>query len=80
MSTSEDIRRVVREQFSDGDLFTVNMVARAAGASVSDVTSALASFAEGELKFEGQITFHDASGALVGPAYAYRYHRDDQTI
>jgi hypothetical protein len=48
-----------------------------AGVSVSDATSALASFEDGELIFEGQITFRDASEALVGPAYAYRYGRDD---
>jgi hypothetical protein len=79
MGTNEDIRRLVRDQYSDGELFTVTMVARAAGVSVSDVTTALASFEEGELIFEGQITFRDAGGALVGPAYAYRYGRDHPT-
>jgi hypothetical protein len=77
IGTNEDIRRVGRGRDSNGELFTVTVVARSAGVSVSDATSALASFEEGELIFEGQITFRDSSGALVGPAYAYRYGRDD---
>jgi hypothetical protein len=69
----DEIRRVLREEFSDGASFNVAMVARAAGASPQDVTSVLASFEDGELAFEGKVEFRDANGALVDPAYGYRY-------
>ncbi len=67
------IRRVLRAEFSDGASFNVAMVACASGASAQDVTSVLASFAEGQLVFEGKVEFRDATGALVDPAYGYRY-------
>jgi len=69
----DEIKRVLRAEFSDGASFNVAMVARAAGASAQDVTSVLASFAEGELAFEGKVEFRDMNGALVDPAYGYRY-------
>ena len=41
--------------------------------SAHEVTSALAALHDDELLFAGKVEFRDASGALVGPAYAYRY-------
>jgi hypothetical protein len=73
MATDEEIRQVVASTWPNGEPFTVTMVARAAGASVQDVTTALASFDDGELLFQGKIEFNDTDGNLVGPAYAYRY-------
>jgi len=73
MDADEEIKQVLRERFSDGELFTVTMVARASGASPQDVTSVLASLEGGELLFQGRMEFRDADGKLVGPAYCYRY-------
>jgi hypothetical protein len=76
VATNEAIQRVVRERFSDGELFTAGMVAKAAGVSAQEATTALASFPARELVSEGRVEFRDADGELVGPAYAYRFVAD----
>ena len=73
VATNEGIQRLVRERFSDGELFTAGMVAKAAGVSAQEATTALASFPARELVSEGRLEFLDTNGDVVGPAYAYRF-------
>ena len=67
MATDEEIRRVIREQFADGEAFKVSAVASALGASVDDIAPTLHAMAE-----EGEIerVFEEGSSTLV-----YRYRR-----
>ena len=76
--TNEAIQRLVRERFADGELFTASMVAKAAGVSAQEATTALASFPARELVSEGRLEFLDTNGDVVGPVYAYRFVATDK--